>query len=38
MDALQADVSGFSDNSVDHVAKALVNMQVTAPAAATISA
>jgi hypothetical protein len=38
MDALQADASAVSDYSVDHVANALVNMQVAAPAAATVSA
>jgi hypothetical protein len=38
MDALQADASAIPDYSVDHVANALVNMQVTAPAAATVPA
>jgi hypothetical protein len=38
MDALQADASAIPDDSVDHVASALVNMQVTAPAAATVPA
>jgi hypothetical protein len=38
MDALQADVSAIPDDSVDHVANALVNMQVTAPDAATVPA
>jgi hypothetical protein len=36
MDALQADSSAIPDDSVDHVANALVNMQVTA--AATVPA
>jgi hypothetical protein len=38
MDALQADASAILDDSVDHVANALVIMQVTAPAAATFPA
>jgi hypothetical protein len=38
MDALQADASEIPDDSVDHVANALVNMQVTAQAAATVPA
>jgi hypothetical protein len=38
MDALQADASTIPDDSVDHVANALVNMRVTAPAAATVPA
>jgi hypothetical protein len=38
MDALQADASAIPDDSVDHVANALVNKQVTAPAAATVPA
>jgi hypothetical protein len=38
MDALQADASAIPDDSVDHVANALVTMQVTAPAAATVPA
>jgi hypothetical protein len=38
MDALQADASDIADDSVDHVANAHVNMQVTAPAAATVPA
>jgi hypothetical protein len=38
MDALQADASAIPDESVDHVANALVNMQVTAQAAATVPA
>jgi hypothetical protein len=36
MDALQADASAIPGDSVDHVANALVNMQVTAPAAVTV--
>jgi hypothetical protein len=38
MDELQADASTIPDDSVDHVANALANMQVTAPAAATVPA
>jgi hypothetical protein len=38
MDALQADASAIPDDSVDHVANALVNMKFTAPAAATVPA
>jgi hypothetical protein len=38
MDALQADASAIPDDSVDHVANALVNMRVTASAAATVPA
>jgi hypothetical protein len=38
MDALQADASVIPDDSVDHVANALANMQVTAQAAATVPA
>jgi NAD-dependent DNA ligase len=38
MDALQADAFAIPDDSFDHVANALVNMQVTAPAAATVPA
>jgi hypothetical protein len=38
MDALQANASAIPDDSVDHVANALVNMQVTAPAVATVPA
>jgi hypothetical protein len=38
MDALQADASTIPDDSVDHVANALANMQVTAPAAASVPA
>jgi hypothetical protein len=38
MDALQADASAILDDSVDQVANALVNMQVTDPAAATVPA
>jgi hypothetical protein len=38
MDALQADASAIPDDSVDHVTNALLNMQVTAPAAATVPA
>jgi hypothetical protein len=34
MDALQADAFTIPDDSFDHVANALVNIQVTAPAAA----
>jgi hypothetical protein len=38
MDALQADASSAPDDSVEHVANSLVNMQVTAPAAVTVPA
>jgi hypothetical protein len=38
MDALQADASAIPDDGVDHVANALVNMQVTAPAAVIVPA
>jgi hypothetical protein len=38
MDALQADASAVPDDSVDHAANALVNMQVTAPAAGMVPA
>jgi hypothetical protein len=38
MDALQADSSAVPEDSVGHFANALVNMQVTAPAAATLPA
>jgi hypothetical protein len=38
MDALQADASAIPDDSVDHVTNVLVNMQVTARAAATVPA
>jgi hypothetical protein len=38
MNALQADASAVPDDSVEHVANALVNMQVTAPAATTVLA
>jgi hypothetical protein len=36
MDVLQANASAVPDYSVGHVAKALDNMKVTAPAAATV--
>jgi hypothetical protein len=38
MDALQADACAIPDDSVDHFANAFVNLQVTAQAAATVSA
>jgi hypothetical protein len=38
MGALQADAPAVPDYGVDHVANSLVNMQVTAPAAATVPA
>jgi hypothetical protein len=38
MDALQADSSAVPENSIDHVVNALVSIQVTALAAATVSA
>jgi hypothetical protein len=38
MDARQAAASAVPDDSVDHVVNALVNLQVTDPAADTVSA
>jgi hypothetical protein len=38
MDALQADASAIPEDSIDHVANSLVNVQVMAPAAATVPA
>jgi hypothetical protein len=38
MDAFQADASAVPEDSVEHLAIALVNMEVTAPAASTVPA